>query len=219
MRIGIIGAGNIGGNLTRRLTAAGHDVAVANSRAPETLADLVAETGATAVTAAEAARDAEVVIVTIPLGKVAELPGDLLEGAAPGVVVIDTMNYYPRRDGRISAIEDDGLTESAWVERQLGHGVVKVFNGIYAADIVGEARPAGAPGRLALPISGDDPDAKKTVMGLLDDVGFDAVDNGTIADSWRQQPGTPSYGPKVDVAGLRAALAAASPERPVDFRG
>ncbi len=112
MKIGIIGAGNIGGNLTRRLTALGHEVAVANSRGPETLVDLAAETGATAVTAAEAAAGAEIVIVTIPEKRIPDLPPGVLDGAADGAAIIDTGNYYPKeRDGRIAAIED-GLTGS-----------------------------------------------------------------------------------------------------------
>jgi predicted dinucleotide-binding enzyme len=220
MKIGIIGAGHIGGNLTRRFTAAGHEVAVSNSRGPETLADLAAETGATAVAATEAAAGADVVVVTIPLAKVPDLPAGILAGAAPGAVVIDTNNYYPQqRDGRIDAIEDDGLTESAWVSRQLGVPVIKVFNGIYAANLVEAARPAGDPERIALPVAGDDPDAKAKVMALVEEIGFDAVDAGTIADSWRQQPDSPSYGPKLTAEELRAALAAASPERPAAFRG
>jgi predicted dinucleotide-binding enzyme len=126
MKIGIIGAGNIGGNLTRRLTAVGYDVSVANSRGPETLTDLAKETGATPVTVADAAHGADVVIVTIPLKNVPNLPKDLLAQAAPGFAVIDTNNYYPQqRDGRIAEIEDGGLTESRWVAQQLGHTVVK----------------------------------------------------------------------------------------------
>ena len=136
MKIGIIGAGNIGGNLTRRLTALGHDVSVANSRGPETLADLAAETGATPVTVTEAARDAEVVIVTIPEGKVPDLPAGVLDSAADGAVVVDTGNYYPQqRDGRIEPIET-GTTESRWVADQLGRPVVKAFNGIYAQHLL-----------------------------------------------------------------------------------
>jgi predicted dinucleotide-binding enzyme len=219
MKIGIIGAGNIGGNLTRRFTAVGHDVAVANSRGPETLGELAAETGATAVHAREAAAGAEVVVVTIPLKHVAGLPDDILAGAAPGAVVIDTNNYYPQqRDGLIAAIEDEGLTESQYVSRELGVPVVKAFNGIFAANIVEAARPQGAPDRIALPVAGDDAAAKAKVMGLIEEIGFDAVDAGPLAESWRQQPGSPSYGPKLDAAALREALAAAVPERTADFR-
>lgn len=218
MKIGIIGAGNIGGNLTRRLTALGHDVSVANSRGPHTLGELAGETGATPVPVAEAARGAEVVVVTIPLKAVPDLPSGLLDGAAQGVAVIDTGNYYPQqRDGRIDAIED-GLVESRWTEQQIGHPVIKAFNGIYAHNIVDEARPAGAPGRLALPVAGDDEAAKKAVRELIDAIGFDTVDAGGIDDSWRQQPDTPVYGLSADVDGVTKALAAAPRERPASFR-
>lgn len=219
MKIGIIGAGNIGGNLTRRLTALGHQVRVANSRGPETLTDLAAETGATPTTAAEAAHGAEVVVVTVPLKNVPDLPRDLLTRAAEGATVIDTNNYYPReRDGRIDAIEDDGLTESRWVEGHLDHPVVKVFNGTYASDLLDRPRPAGDPERIAVPVAADDETAKKTVRDLVDALGFDTVDAGGIDDSWRQQPGTPVYGLRGGVEEVRAALAAARPERPSGFR-
>ncbi|MES4892989.1 NAD(P)-binding domain-containing protein [Streptomyces sp. NPDC096012] len=220
MKIGIIGAGNIGGNLTRRLTALGHDVSVANSRGPETLAALAEETGATPVPATEAAKGAQVVIVTVPLKAVPDLPSGLLDGAAEGVAVIDTGNYYPQqRDGRIAAIEDDGLTESRWTERHLGHPVVKAFNGTYAQDLLDRPRPAGDPERMALPVAGDDEAAKRIVRDLIDELGFDTVDAGGIDDSWHQQPGTPVYGLQEGVEGVTRALAQASPQRPADFRG
>ncbi|MYY00378.1 NAD(P)-binding domain-containing protein [Streptomyces sp. SID486] len=220
MKIGIIGAGNIGGNLTRRLTALGHDVRVANSRGPETLRELAEETGATPVRAEEAAEGAQVVVVTVPLKAVPDLPAGLLDGAAEGAAVIDTGNYYPReRDGRIAAIEDEGRTESAWTEQHLGHPVIKAFNGTYAQDILDRHRPAGAPDRLALPVAGDDEAAKRTVRELIDELGFDTVDAGAIADSWRQQPGTPVYGLREGEAAVRKALREATPERPADFRG
>ncbi|MEZ0067458.1 putative dinucleotide-binding enzyme [Streptacidiphilus sp. MAP12-20] len=220
MKIGIIGAGNIGGNLTRRLTALGHEVSVANSRGPETLAALAAETGAKAVPAAEAARDAELVIVTVPLKAVPGLPADILAGAAPGFAVIDTNNYYPqRRDGRIAGIEDDGLTESRWVANQLGHTVVKAFNGTYAQDILERPLPAGDPGRMALPVAADDEAAKKLVRELIDQLGFDTVDSGGLDDSWRQQPNTPVYGLRAGVEAVTKALADASPVRSAEFKG
>lgn len=143
MKIGIIGAGNIGGNLTRRLAALGHDVSVANSRGPGTLTALAEETGATPVEVEDAARGAEVVVVTVPLKAVPNLPDGLFDQAAKGVAVIDTGNYYPQqRDGRIAAIEDEGLTESGWTAREIGHTVVKAFNGTYAQDILDRHRPA-----------------------------------------------------------------------------
>ncbi|WP_156724828.1 NADPH-dependent F420 reductase [Streptomyces apocyni] len=218
MKIGIIGAGNIGGNLTRRLTAIGHDVSVANSRGPHTLTALADETGATAVTAAEAVRGAELVVVTVPLKNVPDLPSGLLDAAADDVVVIDTNNYYPKeRDGRIDAIED-GMPESRWTEQHLGHPVIKAFNGTYADDIVDKPRPHGDPERIALPVAGDDAAAKKTVRDLIDAMGFDTVDAGGIDDSWRQQPDTPVYGLRAGTEEVAKALAAASPERPQNFR-
>ncbi len=219
MKIGIIGAGNIGGNLTRRFTAVGHEVAVANSRGPETLSALAAETGAKAVTVAEAARGADVVVVTIPVKNIPDLPAGLLAEAAAGVAVIDTGNYYPKeRDGRIAAIEE-GTTESRWTAEHLGHTVVKVFNGTYAQDILDKPLPKGAPGRVALPVAGDDEAAKQRVRALVDEIGFDTVDAGGLDDSWRQQPGTPVYGLSADAEGITKALAEASPGRPADFRG
>jgi predicted dinucleotide-binding enzyme len=218
MRIGIIGAGNIGGTLTRRLTQLGHEVSVANSRGPQTLQDLAQETGARAVTVSEAAQGQDVVVVTIPQVRVPDLPDDLFAGAGDDVVVIDTGNYYPRnRDGRIAGIED-GLTESRWVEQQLGHPVVKAFNNIYAQHLLEHGRPAGEAGRIALPIAGDDERAKRVVMDLVDELGFDPVDAGGLDDSWRQQPGTPVYTQDLDADGVRRALAEADPERPAAFR-
>ncbi|OON79736.1 NADPH-dependent F420 reductase [Streptomyces tsukubensis] len=217
MKIGIIGAGNIGSNLTRRFTAVGHEVALANSRGPETLDALAKETGATPVLAAEAARGARVVVVTIPLRAVADLPAALLDGAADDVVVIDTNNYYPYRDGRIAAIEE-GLTESRWVAQQLGHTVIKAFNTIIASNIIDTARPRGSAGRVALPVAGDDEAAKRIVLDLVDEIGFDAIDAGGLDESWRQQPGTPSYGLSIDAEGIRRTLAEASPERSAEWR-
>ncbi|MEU0622564.1 NAD(P)-binding domain-containing protein [Streptomyces rubiginosohelvolus] len=217
MKIGIIGAGNIGGNLTRRLTALGHEVSVANSRGPQTLTALAEETGAKPVTVSEAAKGAQVVVVTVPLKAVPDLPAGFLDGAAEGVAVIDTGNYYPQRDGRIAAIED-GLTESRWTEQQIGHPVIKAFNGTYAQDILDRARPQGAADRLVLPVAGDDPAAKQAVRDLIDELGFDTVDGGGLDDSWRQQPGTPVYGNRGDADAITKGLAEASPERTAEFR-
>ncbi|GGZ77224.1 hypothetical protein GCM10010389_13670 [Streptomyces echinoruber] len=220
MKIGIIGAGNIGGNLTRRLTALGHDVSVANSRGPRTLTGLAEETGATPVRVEEAARGAEVVVVTVPVKAVPGLPSGLFDEAAEGVAVIDTGNYYPQqRDGRIAAIEDEDLTESRWTERQLGHPVIKAFNGTYAQDILDRGRPAGHPDRMALPVAGDDEAAKRKVRALIDELGFDTVDAGGLDDSWRQQPGTPVYGLRGGTDAVVKALSEASPQRPAEFRG
>ena len=218
MKIAIIGAGNIGGNLVRRLTALGHEVSVANSRGPETLADLAAETGATALPVEQVAEGAEVVVVTVPQARVPDLPAGVLDAAADGAVVVDTGNYYPQqRDGRIAAIED-GLTESQWVAEQLGVPVVKAFNNVYADHLLTRGRPADDPERVALPVAGDDPEAKDVVLALLDELGFDGVDAGPLSESWRQQPGTAVYGTDLPAERLREALAAASPERTAEWR-
>ena len=218
MNIGIIGAGNIGGNLTRRFRQLGHSVFVANSRGPETLADLASETGATPVTVEESAQRGDVVIVTIPQRNIPQLPPGLFAGVPDSVVVVDTGNYYPQqRDGRIAGIEE-GVTESRWVSQQLGRPVVKAFNNIYAEHLLKRGKPAGTPGRIALPVAGDDERAKSVVLKLIDELGFDGVDSGGLDDSWRQQPGTPVYAADFDAEGVRRALANANKERKPEWR-
>lgn len=217
MKIGIVGAGHIGGTLAKRLTKLGHDVSIANSRGPETLADFAEESGAHAATLRDDVRDKDLVIVSIPEKSVRDLPKDLFAADAR-TVVVDTGNYYPQqRDGRIADIED-GMPESAWVSKELGHTVVKAFNNIYAQHLMEGGRPSGDPERIALPISGDDKRAKEVVLKLLDELGFDGVDAGSLADSWRQQPGTPVYGTDLNVRGVHQALGDASPDRSADFR-
>jgi predicted dinucleotide-binding enzyme len=218
MNIGIIGAGHIGGTLTRRLTELGHEVFVANSRGPESLSDLARETGAKPVTVEEAARNRDIVIVTIPEKNIPELPHDLFKGVPDDVVVIDTGNYYPQqRDGLIDGIEH-GVTESRWVSQQLGRPVVKTFNNIYADHLLRLGQPAGAQGRIALPVAGDDIEAKAKVLKLVDELGFDGVDAGTIDESWKQQPGTPVYAADFDVDGVKNALSKATKERKPEWR-
>ncbi|MEU8073409.1 MULTISPECIES: NAD(P)-binding domain-containing protein [unclassified Micromonospora] len=208
MEIGIIGSGHIGGTLTRRLRSLGHDVAVANSRGPQSLTDLAAETGARAVSVEEAVRDAELVVVAIPLKAVPQLPAALFDGK----LVVDANNYYPQRDGDIPELLDRSLSSSRWTADHLkGARVVKVFNNIQAAHLMDEGKPAGTAGRIALPVAGDEADAKRIVMGLVDELGFDPVDAGTLDESWRQQPDTPVYGTDRDADGVREGLAAARP--------
>ena len=193
MKIGIIGAGQIGGTLARRFTALGHEVFVANSRGPETLSDLAAEIGATAVSVPEAVRGVDLVVVTIPEKNIPNLPARLFADTPDRVVVVDTGNYYPRqRDGRIEAIEV-GLPESKW--------------------------PAGALGRIALPVAGDNAAAKAIVLKLVNELGFDGVDAGGLEESWRQQPGTPVYTNDFDVEGVRRALSEANKDRTSEWRG
>ncbi|MFC9424660.1 NADPH-dependent F420 reductase [Streptomyces sp. NPDC056987] len=190
--LGLIGTGMIGGGLARLAVAAGLDVVLSNSRGPETLTELVTELGghARAATPAEAARAGDLVVATIPLHAYARLSAADLAGR----IVIDTMNYYPERDDRIAELDAAELTSSEMVQRHLtGSRVVKAFNNIDFRRLVTSARPAGAADRSALPLAGDDADAKARVAGLLDLIGYDAVDIGTLAESWRSEPGTSGY--------------------------
>jgi predicted dinucleotide-binding enzyme len=216
MEIAIIGAGHIGGNLARRLTKLGHNVSIANSRGPETLIELANETGAKPKSVTDVARGAEIVVVTIPQKSIPELPAGILDEAAPNAAIIDTGNYYPHRDGYIAPIED-GLTESRWVEQHLKRPINKAFNGITALNLLEGGLPAGALERIALPVAGDDPKAKAVVLKLIEELGFDAIDAGGLDESWRQQPGTPSY-KKHNAESLRQALSEASPERIPEFK-
>ena len=211
MRIGIIGVGHIGSTLARHFVRAGHEVAVSNSRGPDTLQDLVAELGelgelASAATAEDAARFGDVVVVSVPFGRYRELPTD---GVA-GKVVIDTNNYYPQRDGHFEELDSDRATSSELLQTHVtGARVVKAFNAIYWEHLRDYGRPAGDPGRTGIPISGDDAEAKKTVVELIDQIGFDAVDAGAIGQGGRQhQPGTDVYTADLPTGELRARLAA-----------
>jgi 8-hydroxy-5-deazaflavin:NADPH oxidoreductase len=219
MEIGIIGAGNIGGALARRFTSVGHKVKIANSRGPATLGEIAKETGAAPVEVHDAVRDVDAIVVTIQEKNVPQLPRDLFTTVPSDVVVVDTCNYYPQqRDGRLPGIEE-APTESQWVEDTIGHKVVKAFNTIYAEHLQNLGTPKGTPERIALPVAGDDPKQKQIVMDLVDQIGFDPVDAGTIADSWRQQPGTPVYAKDFDAAGVRSALGAATHERMPEWKG
>lgn len=203
MDIGIIGSGHIGSTLARQLTALGHQVSVANSRGPASLSALAADIGATAVTVEQAARARDMVIIAVPEKSVWHLPRDIF--AATAAVIVDAGNYYPSRDSRIPEI-DRGLPETAWVAKLFGRPVIKAFNNILANSLATRGVPASTPGRICLSVAGDDLGAKAKVLRLIDALGFDGIDAGTLADSWRQQPGTPAYCRDLDVNRLKAAL-------------
>ncbi len=207
MKIGILGVGNIGATLTRRLAMAGHDVTVANSRGPETIPAEVTATGARAVHAHDVVTDVEALIVSIPLARIPDIR-PLVDRLSDGAVLLDTSNYYPVRDGRIAAL-DDGQVESLWVVEQLGRPVVKAWNAILSGSFDTRNAPAGTPGRIAIPVAADAAADRALGMALVEDTGFDGYDAGALADSWRQQPGTPAYCTELDRAELRQALAAA----------
>ena len=215
MEIGIILVGNIGGTLARQLAGLGHDVKIANSRGPETLTGMADEIGAKAATVEDAARAKDLVIISIPEKAVPDLPSDVF--ASSKAVIVDTGNYYPARDGQIAEI-DGGMIESEWVSQQIGRSVVKAFNHILSASLASRGLPAGSPERISLSIAGDDPAAKKLVLDLINGIGFDGVDAGTIADSWRQQPGTPAYARDLDAKERKAALAQADKAKISEYR-
>jgi predicted dinucleotide-binding enzyme len=210
--IGLIGAGHIGGQLARLSVQHGYDVIVANSRGPETLKDLVQELGprARAGTVAQAAEAGDIVVVTIPLKNFSEVPVAPLAGK----IVIDTINYYPQRDGHIRELDNEETTTSELLQQHLPESkVVKAFNHIYAAALTTDGQPSGTPKRRALAIAGNDADAKRVVAQLIDRFGFDVVDIGPLGESWRIQRDTPGYGPRRSAEELRRDLAAA--QRPV----
>ena len=218
--VGFIGSGRIGGTVARLAVAAGYQVIMSNSRGPQTLTGLVGELGplAQAGSGEQATAGGDLVVLTIPLRAYQSVPAAWLDGK----LVIDTCNYYPQRDGQIAELDSGSLTSSELIQQHLaGAQVVKAFNNIYYRHLLALARPAGADGRSFLPVAGDDTGAKAGVSGFLDAIGYGAVDAGPLAESWRQEPGTPvygaPYGPFSDPAGtpateaaVRAALAKAS---------
>jgi predicted dinucleotide-binding enzyme len=206
MVIGLIGSGHIGGTIAKLALDAGHSVVVSNSRGPETLSELVAQLGpgARAATAAEAAAAGDIVVVTIPFGRYREVPVEPLAGK----IVIDTNNYYHERDGRFPDIDSGETSDSETLAAHLPTSrVVKAFNSIYYADLGEQGVPSGTEGRRALPIAGDDAEAKKAVTELIDSFGFDVVDAGPLAEGRRFQREKPAYGPRFTVETLKDALA------------
>jgi predicted dinucleotide-binding enzyme len=203
--IGFIGSGHIGSQLARLAVANGYHVIMSNSRGPETLQDLIGELGdaARAGSVEDAAREGDVVVVTIPLKDIGSVPVEPLAGK----LVMDTCNYYPQRDGQIAELDDESTTTSELLQRHLpGSSVVKVFNNILAAQLTTDGTPAGTPNRRALAIAGNDSDAKQAVVEFLDEFGFDAVDAGPLAEGWRFQRDTPAYVTAHDAHGVHEAL-------------
>jgi 8-hydroxy-5-deazaflavin:NADPH oxidoreductase len=218
MKIGIVGAGIIGGTLVRKLRASGHGVRVANSRGPESLSDLAAETGATPVTAAEVAAGVDVLIVSVRFEQLTALK-PLISEVASDITVVDTSNYLPV-SGRepegyeASPVEaiDAGQPETAWLQEQWGRPLIRTWNPIFGPTFINKGKAPGEPGRIALPVSGDSAESRQLVMQLVDDTGFDAVDAGAIAESWRYQMGTPAWSTELTADQLREALRIADRE-------
>src|SRR4028118_937064 len=211
MKIGILGTGHIGKTLARKLSAAGHDVKVANSRGPETIEADVLAFGARAVETAQTVEDVDAVILSIPLNRISTI-APLIANLPAETVVIDTSNYYPYRDNKIDAIEA-GQVESLWVAEQLGRPIAKAWNAIGSGSFATLGKPAGSPDRIALPVAADREKDRSVAMALVEDTGLDAFDAGTLADSWRQQPGSPCYCTDLSREEMPAALASAERER------
>lgn len=191
MKIGIVGAGLMGKTLAKKLSNQGHQIRIANSKGPETLSEFKNIKGIEAVTSKEAVSDAELIILTVPLGKVGQVK-NLFENLKEEVIVLETMNYLPVRDGQIEDL-DRGTVTSIWVENIIGRQVIKAFSNIGAYSLLTEGRESGSEHRIGLPVSGDDEKAKDIVIKLVDQVGFDGYDAGPISDSWKQGPVTPAY--------------------------
>lgn len=207
MKIGIIGAGNIGATLARKLAACGHEVKLANSKAPRSLQNLANEIGVQAVAKEEAVSEVDVVILSIPFAKYPDLK-QTLSHVPEKVVVIDTSNYYPGRDGAIKEV-DDGKPESVWVSEQIGRPIIKAWNAVLATTLADKGQPAGSSLRIALPVAGDDIKAEAIAQDLVEDTGFTALAAGSLESSWHQQPGTPAYCTELTLPELKSALCAA----------
>lgn len=211
MKIGIIGAGEIGGTLIRHYSRAGHHVKMANASGTEKLKSLASETGASPVTLADVVTDVDVIVVSIPLIGILKLPQRLFKNTPANITIIDTCNYYPIRDGIIKDIED-GMPESIWVSNQLQRPVIKAYNNIFYRSLVNSGLAKGAASRLALPIAGDDKQSKDLASILVNDSGFDSLDYGSLQDSWRQQPGSPVYCTDLTLTQLKKSLEKARKE-------
>ncbi|WP_416409266.1 NADPH-dependent F420 reductase [Agrobacterium rosae] len=216
MKIGILGAGNIGSTIGRKLVASGHLVKLANSKGPETIAALARDIGATAVRAEDVVKDVDVLILSVPFATYPKL-ANLVKEVPASVTVIDTSNYYPFRDGSIPDV-DAGMPESVWVSEQINRPVVKAWNAALAATLANKGLPKGNAGRIALPVAGDNLNDKGVAMQLVEETGFDALDAGPLATSWRQQPGTPAYCTELTASELAEALQAADQSRAAENR-
>jgi len=203
--VGFIGAGHIGSKVAEAAVNGGYDVIISSASGPESLAGLVARLGgrARAATVPEAAAGGDIVVVAVPIGAFGDVPAEPLAGK----VVISTSNYNPSREGHIPEIDDGSLTVAGLLQRHLrASHVVRAFNMISAAQVPADGKPAGTPDRRALALAGDDPTARKTVAGIYDRLGFDAVDAGPLSESWRFGRGQPAFIIRQTANQLRANL-------------
>lgn len=211
MKIGIIGTGYIGGTLIKKLNQAGHDVRIADARGIHLIPENLKDSGIQVVEVTEVFSDVDVAILSVPLVVLPKLV-EAVKVASRECVLIDTSNYYPSRDQKIDAIED-GKVESIWVKELLGREVVKAWNAMGSDSLARLGTAPGMPGRLAIPVAGDNSEHKRVAMQLVDDSGFDSVDSGTLAESWRHQPGSPAYCTDLTEKELEDALGTAVKSR------
>lgn len=211
MNIGIIGAGEIGGTLARHYIKAGHKVKIANASGVDKLKSIAKETGVSPVGVPNAVADVDVIVISIPFFAVKNLPNKLFHDVPEKTIIIDTCNYYPIVSGTIQDVVN-GMNESVWVAAHIGRPVVKAYNSIFYRSLVQSALPKGHPSRVALPIAGDDNRSKQVVAGLINDGGFDCYDQGSLEDSWRQQPGSPAYCTDLTLGQLMRSISKAKKE-------
>lgn len=205
MKIGIIGSGSIGKRLAQQLSNKGHHILITNSRGPSTI-NFANGTSINAVDIENVTSNVDAVILAIPFGKVQDLSKDLFNNLNNDIPVIETTNYHPSRDGIIEEIEN-GKTHSIWVQEKIGRNVIKAFSSIVAYSLITNGLPKDAARRIALPVSGDSVEEKKITLSLVEDMGFDGYDAGSIAESWRQQPVNPAYCTDLSIYELKKALA------------
>jgi predicted dinucleotide-binding enzyme len=216
MRIGIIGTGPIGSTLAIKLAKAGHQIKVTNTRAMPELEKIAENLGAAAATLEDVVKNVDAIIFSMPFGAYKDLPENLLKEVSQDVVVMDTSNYYPFRDGEVAELEQ--ISESEYISGILGVQVTKVFNNILEYTLKHHGRETGAEGRIAISVAGDNQAHKLVVSQLVDQTGFDTVDGGTLSESWRQQPGTPAYCTELNAAQLKQALADAEKGKAPEVR-
>ncbi|WEK71433.1 MAG: NAD(P)-binding domain-containing protein [Candidatus Chryseobacterium colombiense] len=216
MKIGIIGTGAIGGTIAKKMSQAGHEVKIANSGDPQKLKARANELGTVPSDINNIAKDVDVLILSVPTTVVPELSGDLFSGN-DDLVIVDTTNYYPFRDGEIEELKN-GKVESVWVSEKIGRPVIKAFNNLLAETLINGGKEQGEENRIAMAISGDDEQSKKSISSLANDAGYDVVDAGSLSESWRHQPGTPAYCTELDVKDLSNALLDADKNKAAEIR-
>ncbi|MED4240482.1 NADPH-dependent F420 reductase [Priestia megaterium] len=209
MRFGIIGAGLIGSIISKKLVENGHDVKIADARGMEHLEGK--ELAGAPVPVKDAIKNIEVLIISLPTKAIPSIR-NIINQVKEEVIIVDTSNYYPFRDDKIEEIEN-GMVESVWVSNQLGRPVIKAFNNLLAYTLENEGTSEDSRGRIAMAVAGDDPAQKQIVRGVVHELGFDAVDSGSLNDSWRQQPGTPAYCTELTKDELTKALKKANKEK------